>query len=465
MNYTKECAATDTLQPLYLDYGSIVTIPTPAMYQRYPDLQMYPACAFPVVPIYNLNGVAALVLNIPTLSKIWSGRITTWDHPDILATNPDFAAWNVPARQPIALVARPDAAGATLLMKKMMGAADPAFPATAANWAGLVKPLVYTSPLGQVAYVSRNTYTMGYAAVGDALGLVPMAKLNRSGAVIECNEDSVQYAMLEKGLSFGNNGDDPAHLTGDLSNALNPLAWPMVMWSYVGVRKATLRPGATCATRTALVNYWLWFWSSTDLAALGATLGYYALPEVVRSQVVARFKQDLYCEGQRVWQEAEVPVLAGYGTESASAIIDKFRQSYALVNSSVTLNYTALASDQVDVRPMLQAGGFLVSTAPPTSSPEVYSLVLGSELVVAVSTMTNLVLDGPTLAKILNGDITTWLHADIVALNPGGLKANGKVLNNTAQRIVLLQGPTAASAALKALMLSYDPAYTGAAMQ
>lgn len=26
------------------------------------------------------------------------------------------------------------------------------------------KPLVYTSPLGQVAYVSRNTYTMGYAA-------------------------------------------------------------------------------------------------------------------------------------------------------------------------------------------------------------------------------------------------------------------------------------------------------------
>lgn len=31
---------------------------------------MYPACAFPVVPIYNLNGVAALVLNIPTRGSL-----------------------------------------------------------------------------------------------------------------------------------------------------------------------------------------------------------------------------------------------------------------------------------------------------------------------------------------------------------------------------------------------------------
>eukprot|EP00667_Euglena_gracilis_P029433 EG_transcript_38977 len=152
-----------------------------------------------------------------------------------------------------------------------------------------------------------------------------MAKLNRSGVVVEFGEQSVQYAVLEKGLSFGNNGDDPAHLTGDLHNAVNPLAWPMVMWTYVGVRKSTLRPGATCATRTALVNYWLWFWSSADMAALGTRLGFTAVPAVVRQQAVARFKEDIYCDGVRVWQEADTPVLAGYGTESASAIIDKFQ--------------------------------------------------------------------------------------------------------------------------------------------
>eukprot|EP00667_Euglena_gracilis_P004807 EG_transcript_4833 len=240
------------------------------------------------------------------------------------------------------------------------------------------------------------------------------------------------------------------------------------MWTYVGMRKATLRPGATCATRTALVNYWLWFWSSKDMANFGTKLGYISLPELVRDQVVARFKKDMYCDGQQVWQEAEVPVVVGHGPESASAIIDKFQQSYALVNSSVTLKYTALASDQVDVRPVLQAGGFLVSTAPlstSSASSGVYSLMLGIEAVVVVSTMTNLVLDGLTLAKILNGDITTWLHQDIVALNPNGLRANGQLLNNTAQRIVLLQGPTASGTALVALMQQYYPAYTGAAIQ
>lgn len=46
--------------------------------------------------------------------------------------------------------------------------------------------------------------------------------------------------------------------------------------------------------------------------------------------------------------------------ESASPIFDRFQQSYALVNNSVVLNYTTLASDQADVNDMLQEGGFLV---------------------------------------------------------------------------------------------------------
>eukprot|EP00667_Euglena_gracilis_P002109 EG_transcript_2108 len=464
LNYTRECAATDVLQPLSIDYGSIVTIPTPKMYQQYPDLQLYPAFAYSVAFNYNLNGVDNLVLTIPTLAKIWSGRITTWDHPDIVASNPNFTAWRIPANQSIALVARTDGAGATPLMKKMMGAADPAFPINTVNWGGLVKPIVYSSAVGLVSYVSRTPYTMGYAAPFDSMGVIPMVKLNRSGVILECDFESVQYAVLEKGLSFGNNGDDPAHLTGDINNALNPLAWPAVLWSYVAVRKSTLRPGASCATVKALMDFWLWFWHSSDMVELGSTLGFVALPEVVKNKIVARFKRDMYCDGQPVWQETEVPVLAGYGTESASPIFDKFRQSYGVVNSSVALSYTTLASEQDDVSAVLRAGGFLVSTAPPPGAG-VYSLVLGGEAVVAVSMVANLVLDGRTLARILNGDITTWLHADILALNPNGIRTGGKLLNNTAQRIVLLRGPTTASKPLTALLQQYYPAYTGAALQ
>lgn len=37
-----------------------------------------------------------------TLAQIRMGRITTWDHPGIRATNPDFASGKVPANQPAA---------------------------------------------------------------------------------------------------------------------------------------------------------------------------------------------------------------------------------------------------------------------------------------------------------------------------------------------------------------------------
>eukprot|EP00667_Euglena_gracilis_P009878 EG_transcript_10039 len=448
LNFSKECLTTDTAQPQFLDWGSIVGTPPPSVYQQYPDFQMYPTGAHAVGFMFNLNGVTDLILSVQLLAKIWSGRITAWDHPDIVAINPNFTAWNVPANQSIVLVARSETAGSTVMVKNTLRDADPTF-STATNWAGRIKPITYSSSLGLVSYILRTPYTLGFTPAGDGAGIVPLARLNRSGVLVACNTASVQYAVLEKGLSFGNNGDDPAHLTGDINSALNPLAWPFALMTYAGVRKATLRPGATCATVAAMVDFWLWFWHSPEVAAICTKYSFVALPEVVRDQVVARFKKDIYCGGRRVWQEAEVPVLTGYGPESATPVFDKFQQAYELVNTSVALTYTALPSDQADVSAALQGGGFVVSTAPPPSAlgASVYSLVLGSEAVVGISTMTNLVLDGPTLAQILNGDITTWLHPAITALNPAGLKANGKPLTDPAQRIVLLQGPTATSAA------------------
>lgn len=47
--------------------------------------------------------------------------------------------------------------------------------------------------------------------MGDALGAkLPMAQLNRSGVLVAASAASVQYALLEKGLAFGNNGSQGA---------------------------------------------------------------------------------------------------------------------------------------------------------------------------------------------------------------------------------------------------------------
>eukprot|EP00667_Euglena_gracilis_P001645 EG_transcript_1645 len=464
MNATRECAATDTAQPRTLDWASTLNPPAASAYLRYPDLQLYPTAANAVVFVYNLNGISNLVLSMQIASKIFSGRITTWDHPDILATNPNFAAWNIPKNQSIKVVAQIENSGSTVNLRKALAGADPTFVA-AANWGGLVKPVATLgsgTPL--VSYVNQNPYTIGYTASQSSIGVAPMARLNRSGTVIEPTIASVQYAVLEKGLSFGNNGDDPAHLTGDLLNAYNPLAWPIVAYTYVGVRKDTLRPGSSCAVVAAMVDYWLWFWNADAVAQLGAPLGFSVLPEVVRDFVVTRFKADMRCNGSLVWQDPVVPVIAGYGTETAQPIFEKFQQAYALVNSSVSLNYTILANEQADVTQQLQAGGFLVSTSPSAVSG-VYNLVLGGVAVIAVSPLAGVTLNVLTLAKILNGDITTWLHPDIVALNPNGLTLSGVVVKNNSQPIVLLQGPIATSAPLAALLRRYYPVYTGAAIQ
>eukprot|EP00667_Euglena_gracilis_P006488 EG_transcript_6548 len=463
LNYTQECAATDTADPKVLDWASTLTPPPASVYQRYPDLQLYPTSANAIVVVYNLNGVTNLVLTMQILARVFSGRIARWDHPDIQAANPNFTAWNVPAGQPIVLAGMSETSGITSWFRKALAGADSTF-SVLANWGGLVKVNSQSSGLAVPAYVNANPYTLGYVSSQYAVGMAPMAKLNRSGTIVDASATSVQYAILEKGLSFGNNGDDPAHLTGDLLNAYNPLAWPIVSYNYMAVRKATLRPGSSCAVVAAMVDFWLWFWNADSVSTLAVASGFSVLPEVVRDFVVARFKSDMRCNGSRVWQEPVVPTVAGYGSNSAAAIFNKFQQAYELVNSSVALQYTTLASDQVDVLPQLQAGGFLVSTTPPTTAGA-YSLVLGSEAVVAVSTLTGLTLTGLTLAKILNGDITTWLHPDIVALNPNGLKLSGKLLNNSVQRIVLMQGPTAGSPSLASLLRYYYPAYAGAAVE
>eukprot|EP00667_Euglena_gracilis_P017052 EG_transcript_17917 len=273
LNYSQECAAGDTAPPWYADWASLVSPPTAAQYARYPDLQLYPTVATAVVPVYNLNGVADLVLSMAILAKIWSGRITTWDHPDIVASNPNFASWNVPTNQPIVLLSRQDSSPITELFKKAMAGVDRTFRAQVGTsplpvWNGTQVRLEKTFQF-VISYVMRNNYTLGYASLGNALAYkMPMAKLNRSGVVVEASGDSVQYAVLSRGLVFGNNGDDAAHLTGDLLNAVNPLAWPISTFTYLAVRKAALQPGATCATVAAMVRFWAWFWGSAEVERL-----------------------------------------------------------------------------------------------------------------------------------------------------------------------------------------------------
>jgi hypothetical protein len=74
--------------------------------------------------------------------------------------------------------------------------------------------------------------------------------------------NSIAFAMLEKGLQFGNNGDPPDKLTADIMDASGDAAWPISTYSYVIIRNGLqgdrLREGATCANVQATIEFWNW---------------------------------------------------------------------------------------------------------------------------------------------------------------------------------------------------------------
>ncbi|MCW2714617.1 MAG: phosphate-binding protein precursor [Frankiales bacterium] len=76
----------------------------------------------PVALAYNLPGVPELVLDAPTIAKVFSGVVTTWDDPAIAALNPQA---KLPSSR-IQPFVRSDESGTTDNLQKYLKAAAPA---------------------------------------------------------------------------------------------------------------------------------------------------------------------------------------------------------------------------------------------------------------------------------------------------------------------------------------------------
>ena len=105
--------------------------------------------------------------------------------------------------------------------------------------------------------------------------------------------NSVGFAMLENGLQFGNNGDDPERLTADLMDAKGGLAWPIATYTYAIIRDGQdydrLRSGATCEHVGATMQFLDWFYTSSLAKQLAARNDFVALPELVRPMMNPAF--------------------------------------------------------------------------------------------------------------------------------------------------------------------------------
>ena len=127
----------------------------------------FPVQIGPIAIAYNLSGVTGLKLDAPTLAKIFSGKITTWNDPAIKALN---SGANLPST-PITLAVRSDSSGTTqnfsLYLQKAAGSAWTLGSASTIDWpktahaasggSGLAQAVKSTP--GAIGYVDFSTAT------------------------------------------------------------------------------------------------------------------------------------------------------------------------------------------------------------------------------------------------------------------------------------------------------------------
>ena len=142
----------------------------------------FPVQIGPIAIAYNLPGVTGLKLDAPTLAKIFSGKITTWNDPAIKALN---SGANLPST-PITLAVRSDSSGTTqnfsLYLEKAAGSAWTLGSASTIDWPKSAHAANGGSGLAQA--VKSTTGAIGYVdfSTATASGLSAATIKNSAGA-------------------------------------------------------------------------------------------------------------------------------------------------------------------------------------------------------------------------------------------------------------------------------------------
>jgi phosphate transport system substrate-binding protein len=234
-------------------------------------LVQWPQVMGGIVPVVNLEGITAgsLVLDGPTLAKIFMGEIKTWDDPAIAKLNPGI---KLPATA-IAVVHRADGSGTTFnftnyLMKVSPEWASKVGSATAVQWPagigakgneGVANNVIQTK--GAVGYVE-------YAyAIQNKLTYTKL--INGAGKVVAPMTASFQAAAANA---------DWAHAAGFrliLTDQPGAESWPITAATFILLPK---QPKDVAAAKAAL-KFFAWAFENGGPAA--ESLDYIPIPASV----------------------------------------------------------------------------------------------------------------------------------------------------------------------------------------
>jgi len=243
-------------------------------------LGQFPDVIGGIVPAYNIPGIAPgkLVLDGPTLAKIFMGQISMWNDPAITRLNPGV---KLPDAK-IYVVHRSDGSGTTYNFTHYLNQVSPAWKAkvgqgTAVNWpAGIGGK----GNEGVSAYVKQLKNSIGYVeyayALKNHIGYALMK--NAAGKVVRPNTKSFQAAAATADWKHAKNFELL------ITNAPGENAWPITATSWVIMYK---KPKNLEHSKVVL-DFFKWSYEHGQDAA--RSLDYVPLPPSLVQQIEEYWK-------------------------------------------------------------------------------------------------------------------------------------------------------------------------------
>jgi phosphate transport system substrate-binding protein len=226
---------------------------------------------------YNLNGIARLQLDGPTLAAIYLGTIKTWNDPALAGLNPGV---NLPSSA-ITVVHRSDGSGTTYHFTDYLGKVS-------SDWkskVGVGKSIQWPAGIGGkgndgVAQTVKQTPgAIGYVELAYVVqtGMQQAFLKNKSGKFVQASVAGATAAAAQNSSVSPTNfsiTDEP----GDTTYPIAGFSWIIVRTSFQDSQKARA------------VAY-LFKWLVTDGQTYGKDLQYASLPTPVQAIALSGLKQ------------------------------------------------------------------------------------------------------------------------------------------------------------------------------
>lgn len=245
-----------------------------------------------VVPVYNFSPfhqTKGLVLEGKTLADIFRGEIRVWNHPDIVALNPNVDLPNMP----ITVVHRAEGSGTTAIFTDYLGKESEEwrrlFGAGGRTFLDWTVGIAGEGNSGIAEVVSRTPGSIGYVVYSTAQksGLPIASMKNKSGEIVSPTLEAVSLAS-EVNL--------PDDLRVSLTDTANPQGWPIVGFTYLLIYQDQNYAGRSIGDAQALKQLVLWMLSEGQNYNEG--LGYGRVADAAKAKAQALLDSIVYSSVQ-----------------------------------------------------------------------------------------------------------------------------------------------------------------------